>query len=300
MAAMIRLFGADEAKMSELDKHWFTEVYEPGGIAFSLKIKEKLHDEQSEFQHIEVYATETFGNLMIIDGCTMVSQRENFVYHEMMSHPVLFSHPNPEHVAIIGGGDCGTLREVLKHDCVKSATQIDIDERVTRVSEMYFPELCESNDDPRAKLMWIDGLKWMADRDSESLDIIIVDSTDPEGPGEILFTREFFTNCFRALKPGGLFVQQSESPLLHAQSIIKPMHEKLRDIGYADTHTVQLPQVIYPSGWWSATMARKGEGIRFERESEAESKAFSTEYYNAGIHRGGMVMPEFLERLIND
>lgn len=298
MLAMIRFFGVDEAKMSELGNHWFTEVYEPGGTAFSLKVKAKLHAEQSPWQVIEVYDTETFGHLMVIDGCTMVSQRENFVYHEMMAHPVLFSHPSPEQVAIIGGGDCGTLREVLKHDCVQSATQIDIDERVTRVSEQYFPELCEANDDPRATLLWIDGLQWIANCESESLDIIIVDSTDPEGPGEILFTKAFFSNCFRALKPGGIFVQQSESPLLHAESIIKPMHEKLRDIGYADTHTLQFPQVIYPSGWWSATMARKGESIDFVRQQDAETKSFSTEYYNPGIHRGAMVMPEFLSRLL--
>lgn len=284
--------------MADLNNGWFTEIYENGGTAFSLKIKGKLHEEQSEFQTIEVYDTETFGNLMIIDGCTMVSQRENFVYHEMMTHPVLFNHPNPQNIAIIGGGDCGTLREVLKHECVQSAVQIDIDERVTRVSEQFFPELCESNDDPRSQLMFIDGLKWIADHESESLDIIIVDSTDPEGPGEILFTREFFSNCFRALKPGGLFIQQSESPLLHAESIIKPMHDKLRGIGYSDTHTMQFPQVIYPSGWWSATMAKKQGEIEFSREAEAENKTFSTDYYNADIHRGGMHMPEFLKRML--
>lgn len=128
---------------------WFTEKMLSTGTAFSLKINAKLHEEQSEFQKLEIYDTETFGKLMVIDGCTMVSTRDNFFYHEMISHPALFLHPNPKRVWIIGGGDCGTLREVLKHTNVKEAVQIDIDERVTRLAEIYFPELCESNGDAR-------------------------------------------------------------------------------------------------------------------------------------------------------
>jgi spermidine synthase len=137
---------------------WFTEQVPWAETAFSLKIKQKVHEEQSEFQHLEIYETETFGHLMVIDGCTMVSTRDNFFYHEMMSHPALYTHPNPKRVWIIGGGDCGTLKEVLKHSSVEHAVQIDIDERVTRLAEIYFPELCESNNDPRAELKFIDGI----------------------------------------------------------------------------------------------------------------------------------------------
>ena len=143
------------------DDQWFTEICEEGGSAFSLKLKSKLHQEKTPYQTIAIYDTETFGHLMIIDGCTMVSQRENFVYHEMMSHPALFTHDNPENVVIIGGGDCGTLREVLRHDKVKSATQIEIDERVTRLAEQYFPELCDANNDSRAHFYFGDGIRWM-------------------------------------------------------------------------------------------------------------------------------------------
>ena len=163
---------------------WFTEQVPMADTAFSLKIKQKLHEEHSEFQHLEIYETETFGNLMVIDGCTMVSTRDNFFYHEMMSHPALFTHPSPKRVWIIGGGDCGTLKEVLKHASVEQAVQIDIDERVTRLAEIYFPELCESNDDPRAELKFIDGIKWVKEAAPDSVDMIIVDSTDPVGPAE--------------------------------------------------------------------------------------------------------------------
>ena len=127
----------------------------------------------------------------------------------------------------IGGGDCGSLREVLKHDCVEKVTQIDIDERVTFVSEKYFPELCESNHDPRAELKFIDGIKWMLEQPENSLDVIIVDSTDPVGPGEVLFSKEFYRSCERALRGDGLIIQQSESPLLHYANIIQPMKKRM-------------------------------------------------------------------------
>ena len=233
-----------------LDNEWFTEEYTYGGTAFSLKLgpNKKLHEEQTPFQKIEIYETETFGNLMVIDNCVMLPTRDNFIYHEMMSHPALFTHPNPRKVLIIGGGDCGTLREVLKHPEVKQAQQVDIDERVTRLSEKYFPELCESNDDPRAELYFDDGIKWVKDAADNTYDLIIVDSTDPIGPGEVLFTQEFYNNCQRILGTNGLLVQQSESPLLHTESIIKPMYNKLSAAGFQDINSLHFPQCSYPTG----------------------------------------------------
>ncbi|MDH5257106.1 MAG: polyamine aminopropyltransferase [Gammaproteobacteria bacterium] len=275
-----------------LDETWFTEVCESDGSAFSLKIKQRLHEEQSEFQKIEIYETEKFGNLMVIDGCTMVSTRDNFVYHEMMSHPVLYAHPDPKRVLIIGGGDCGTLREVLKHPNVEIVHQIDIDERVTRLSEIYFPELCESNDDPRAELMFIDGIKWVNDAAENSYDIIIIDSTDPVGPAEGLFSRKFYSQCFRILGENGLVVQQSESPLLH-MDIIRGMYEEIREAGFIDSATLFFPQCIYPSGWWSATMACKDNVLSGFRQQDAENKSFKTEYYNAAVHQAALAAPEF-------
>ncbi|MGB0956785.1 MAG: polyamine aminopropyltransferase, partial [Panacagrimonas sp.] len=233
-----------------LDNQWFTEVLDASGTAFSLK-GEKLHEEQTPYQKIEIWQTESFGKLMVIDGCTMVSTRDNFLYHEMMSHPALHSHPAPRNVVVVGGGDCGTLSEVLKHPQVESATQVEIDERVTRLSEQHFPELCTRNTDPRATLYFGDGIAWMKQAPAASLDLIIIDSTDPVGPAEGLFGKRFYVDCLRALKPDGLLVQQSESPLLH-QSLIQEMHQAMRDVGFARTHLLHFPQPIYPSGWWSA------------------------------------------------
>lgn len=277
---------------------WFSEEFESQGSAFSLKIKQKLESVKSEFQTIDIYETETFGNLMIIDGCTMVSSRDNFVYHEMMSHLPLFAHTNPERVAIIGGGDCGTLREVLKHDSVCQAWQIDIDEQVTRMAEKYFPELCENNQDPRAHILFDDGINWIKQAAPESLDVIIIDSTDPVGPAEGLFAVDFYKDCFRALKEDGVLVQQTESPLYHTNSIIKQVQADLLEAGFNSSHCFPFPQVIYPSGWWSCTLAKKSGDVCEFRQADAKNKGFATQYYNSGIHQAGLSLPEFMQKAL--
>lgn len=277
-----------------LDANWFTEIVPGAESAFSLKIKKKLHAEQSEFQYLEIYETEGFGNLMVIDGCTMVSTRDNFFYHEMMSHTALFTHPAPKKVWIIGGGDCGTLREVLKHDSIEQAIQIDIDERVTRLAEIYFPELCESNHDPRAELKFIDGIKWVKDAAPNSVDIIIVDSTDPVGPAEGLFSEQFYRDCFNCLTPNGMVIQQSESALFHLP-LIGEMRDAMSNAGLSHLQTLFFPQCLYPSGWWSATIASKAELAEF-RKADAAAKNFATVYYNADIHQAALAQPEFFKQ----
>jgi len=272
---------------------WFTEQVPSTGTAFSLKITQKLHEEQSDFQHLEIFETETFGNLMTIDGCTMVSTKDNFFYHEMITHPALFLHPNPKRVWIIGGGDCGTLREVLKHSGVEHVVQIDIDERVTRLAEIYFPELCESNADPRADLKFIDGIKWVKEAEPNSVDIIIVDSTDPVGPAEGLFGENFYRDCVACLSDDGLLVQQSESALLHLK-LIAEMRDAMKNSGFSHLQTLFFPQCIYPSGWWSATIASKTE-LSF-RQNDCSNKSFDTVYYNTDIHHAAMAQPEFFKK----
>ena len=274
---------------------WFTEICTQDGSAFSLKVSKKLHEEQTLFQRIEIYATEYFGNLMVIDGYYMLTARENFIYHEMLSHPALFVHPAPEHVVIIGGGDCGTLREVLKQDEVKRARQVEIDERVTRLAEEFFPELCTANMDPRADLLFAGGIQWMKDAESGSIDIVMIDSTDPIGPAEGLFTEAFYRDCYRALGDEGILVQQSESPLYH-MGIIKPMREAMQAAGFSDTQTLFFPQPCYPSGWWSATLAGKQSLDKQFREADARNKRFETRYYNAAIHSAALAQPEFFSK----
>lgn len=282
------------------DDQWFIEVCREAGSALALELAEdgRLHREDSAFQTIEVFATTRFGRVMAIDGFLMLTERDNFVYHEMMAHPVLFSHPRPQRVLIVGGGDCGTLREVLKHTGVERATQVDIDERVTRVAEQYFPELCSANDDPRAELLFADAIDWVKQAETGSLDVIIVDSTDPVGPGEGLFTESFYRDCRRALGDDGLIVQQSESPLIHLDSIITPMHAAMRRAGFSDSQLLGFPQPTYPSGWWSATIAAADGPVRFARASDAEAVPFTTTYYTADIQRAALAQPAFVQHAL--
>ncbi|KEZ78111.1 polyamine aminopropyltransferase [Salinisphaera hydrothermalis] len=276
------------------DESWFTEASDELGVGFSLKIRDKLHEETSDYQTIAVYETETFGRLMTIDGLVMLTDRDNFVYHEMMTHPALFAHGRARNVVIIGGGDCGTLREVLKHDTVESVTQIDIDERVTRVAERYFPRLVESNDDPRARLAFEDGVAWMAAAGDATVDLIIIDSTDPIGPAEGLFNEAFYRQCHRVLAPHGLLVQQSESPLAHA-TLIHDMHRGFKRAGFAATHLLSFPQPSYPTGWWSATLAARDDLALAVPTAELD---FHTEYYTPAMHHAAFAQPAFIQRAL--
>lgn len=274
---------------------WVYEQHEESGSAIGYKVRQRLHTEQSDYQRIDVYETSDFGHAMALDGCWMVTERENFIYHEMMAHPALFTHPEPLDVVIIGGGDCGTLREVLKHPSVERAVQIELDERVTRVSEKFFPELTAGNRDKRAELRFEDGIRWMEESGVDSADVIIVDCTDPVGPAAGLYDVAFFKTCFQTLRAGGILIQQSESPLLHAK-LLRTMADRLPRAGFSAVRHLLFPQPCYPSGWWSATMARRDADFStFRRKAAA---AIDTRYYNDAIHEAAAVLPNYLAELL--
>jgi spermidine synthase len=243
------------------NNNWYIEHFERTGSAIGYRLTGKLDEVQSPFQKIEIFATTDWGNLMTIDGAIMLTSKDNFFYHEMISHPVLFTHAAPKRVVIIGGGDCGTLREVLKHPGVESVTQCDIDEQVTVMARKHFPELCDSNDDPRAELMFDDGVAYMANCPAGSVDVVIVDSTDPVGPGEGLFNKAF---------------------------------SEMGKAGFGSFKTLPFPQPCYPTGWWSVTLARKGESSFDFRQADSAGKSFDTLYYTAALHTGVLVTPPFV------
>ena len=267
---------------------WFTEVYPEDGCALSLELSEKLHEEQTEFQTLEVYQTTGFGRLMLLDGCIMLTDRDNFIYHEMMTHPALYSHPDPKRVLIIGGGDCGCLREVLKHQHVKHVHQVDLDEAITRASEKYFPDLCESNNDGRAVLSFTDGVAFIEQAEAGSYDLIIIDSVDPVGQAARLYSEDFYRAGFNALSADGIMIAQSESPLFH-KSLIESMQLRMGKAGYKSITSLFFPQCTYPSGWWSASMAFKGNWLTENRKVDIETK-----YYNNDIHQAAQAVPQFM------
>jgi spermidine synthase len=238
-----------------LDATWFTEIHQD--TAFSLRMTEKLHEEQTPFQKIEIYETRGFGTLMVIDGCVMLTDRDNFIYHEMMSHPVLYTHSDPKNVLIIGGGDCGTLREVLKHP------EVERPRRWTSTSgSRAWPRStsrsCASPTTTRARgcCSTTASSTCRTPRPERRRDHRRQHRPGGSGGGPVLH-RLLRQDCIKALGPGGMLVQQSESPLLHTDTIIKPMHDSLRAAGFLDVLALHFPQCTYPSGWWTATMACK-------------------------------------------
>ncbi len=285
--------------MKLADNNWFTEHCVECGSAFSMMIKAKLYEEQTPYQKIEIYQTETFGRLMTLDQLVMLTDRDHFIYHEMMTHPAIFSHPNPKRVLIIGGGDCGSLHEVLKHQDIERVEQIELDERVTRVSEEYFPALCQSNHDPRAYFQFVDGIEWVKQADTGIYDIIIIDSTDPVGPAVGLFTEDFYRNCFQALAAGGVLIAQSESPLFHLD-IMKRMRTNMGAAGFPNISTLHFPQCSYPSGWWTATLAAKTDCISDFRRPVDITARIETKYYTSEVHQAALTLPVFLADALRD
>lgn len=282
--------------MSGTHDEWVYETVEEMGARFGIRATEKLLDERTPYQHLEVWRTEHWGNLMLLDGVMMLSSLENFVYHEMMSHPALQTHPNPRNVVIIGGGDCGTLAEVLKHAEVESVVQIDIDEAVTRAAERFFPELTAHNDDPRASLRFEDGVAWMRNAPAESVDVIIVDSTDPIGPGTGLFGPAFLADCQRVLREDGIMVGQSESPFYH-MPLMLDYHRAMKAAGFAQRRSLLFPQPVYPGGSITGTLARKKGPLDEIRPLAA---GVATRFYRTELHRGLLAIPPFMQGALGD
>ncbi|HZJ81853.1 MAG TPA: polyamine aminopropyltransferase [Guyparkeria sp.] len=282
--------------MSSKHDEWVYETVEEMGARFGLRVTEKLLDERTRYQHLEVWRTEHWGNLMLLDGVIMLSSLENYLYHEMMSHPALQTHAAPRHVVIIGGGDCGTLSEVLKHREVESVVQIDIDAAVTRAAERFFPELTARNDDPRVSLRFEDGVAWMRNAPTASVDVIIVDSTDPIGPGTGLFGMDFLADCHRVLREDGVMVGQSESPFYH-MSLMLDYHRAMQTAGFAERRSLLFPQPVYPGGSITGTLARKAGTLDEIRPLAAD---ITTRYYSTALHRGLLAAPPFMQEALGD
>ena len=229
--------------------NWYYEE-NPGASRLGIRVGEKLHEERSAYQKLSVYDTAFFGRVLTLDDVVMLTERDEFVYHEMLVHVPLCSIPEPQRVLIIGGGDCGALREALKHPNVEKVVQCDIDERVTRVSERFFPWVHEACADPRAELVFADGIEYVA-RHAASFDLIAVDSTDPVGPAAGLFVGDFYRAVLRALRPGGVMTAQTESPHWNADlvaSIYREIHCFVPSRGRVCVLVADLPERVLDVG----------------------------------------------------
>ena len=230
---------------------WFTEKHTPhAGI--TLELGKTLFDEKSEFQHVQVVETIEYGRMLLLDGCVMVTDRDEFIYHEMITHPALLAHPNPGRVLIIGGGDGGSVREALKHPEAKSIELVEIDGMVIESSRKFFPALTVGLDDPRVTVRVADGFAHL-DNHLGTYDVILVDSMDPVGEAAKLFTTPFFQKVKNSLRPGGIAVFQSESPFYHADILRDLVLAMRQTFKHAAPYIAHIP--TYPSGLWSFTFA---------------------------------------------
>lgn len=264
-------------------------------------LEEVLFSEESAYQKVEVYATDTWGNLMVIDGMVMLSEKDEFVYHEMLTHPAMFSHPSPKKVLIIGGGDGGTAREVLRHGSVERVDMVEIDDTVIRAAKEFLPDV-GAWDDPRLHVKVEDGIAFIKNA-TEKYDVILIDGSDPVGPAEGLFTREFLELCRDALADDGVFAAQTESPWVESyHNSIRSVFKSLDDLySFSGLYLAHIP--LYPAGMWCFSIGSRGEGSLhpgvIERvKRELDQLGGELRYYNADIHSAAFALPNFVDEII--
>ncbi|KGA96049.1 spermidine synthase [Alkalihalobacillus alcalophilus ATCC 27647 = CGMCC 1.3604] len=271
---------------------WFTEK-QTENFGITAKIKRTLHTEKTDFQQLDVVETEEFGNMLVLDGMVMTTEKDEFVYHEMVAHVPLFTHPNPKHVLVVGGGDGGVIREVLKHPSVEKATLVEIDGKVIEYSKKYLPSIAGALDDSRVDVQVGDGFMHIAEAEN-AYDVIMVDSTEPVGPAVKLFEKGFYVGIAKALKEDGIFVAQTDNPWFH-QHLIKQVYNDVKEIfPITNLYTANIP--TYPSGLWTFTIGSKKHDplqVSEERFHEIETK-----YYTKELHKAAFALPKFVADLL--
>lgn len=271
---------------------WVTE-YQTPSLGFSCKATQTLRTEQTQYQHLAVVETEQFGRMLLLDGMVQTTEKDEWVYHEMITQVALNAHPNPQQILIIGGGDGGTLREVVRHPGVVKGTLVEIDDRVVEASRDFFPELCRAFSDPKAEVVIRDGIEYIKECRA-CFDVVVVDSTEPVGPAVQLFSAEFYQNVFAALKEDGMLVAQSESPFFNAD-VIKMAYTGIKQaFPIAELYLASIP--TYPSGLWSFTVGSKVHDPRLPLMAYEQA----CKYYNSQIHEAAFKLPGFVSRIIED
>ena len=275
---------------------FFSEDYEHADVQIRFEIKEILFSERSQFQKIEVFKSKFFGKMLVIDDALMLTERDEFVYHEMIAHVPIFMHPNPRRVLVIGGGDGGTVRECLKHAAVEQIDLVDIDKMVSQVCLRFFPEIAMPLTTKRVRCQFEDGVAFVKNC-AEKYEVIIIDSTDPVSVGEGLFTREFYRDCSNILTDDGILVNQSESPAWQPNEVAA-ISQKLKSV-FPKVYFYQAHTPTYLPGHWAFGFASKKHHPidDFSAGSYQKSQLFF-KYYNAEVHKSAFALPMFFRDLL--
>lgn len=279
---------------------WFTEK-QTKDLSLGLRVTKTIAREKTPYQELSVLETAQFGRMLTLDGAVQTTIADEFIYHEMITHVPLFAHPDPRRVCIIGGGDGGALREVLRHSRVEEATLVEIDERVLAAARAYLPEISCALDDGRARVIVGDGIAHVHDNPAR-YDVIIVDSTDPVGAAEGLFTEAFYRDVHRALREDGIVVAQSESPFVSEGLVGRTFERVQKAFSIAKLYLAPIP--TYPSGLWSFTAGSKThDPARPATLASAVGAGtgrlpFRTRYYTPAVHRAAFALPPFVQEII--
>jgi spermidine synthase len=284
------------------EKRWIPEtLFDDLGFRMTYKVERVLYEMQTEHQHLILFEHQHFGKMLMLDGATQVTTRDEFIYHEMMTHVPIIAHGRVKEVLIVGGGDCGIAEEVLKHKSVKRVTQVEIDASVVEFSKEHFPEFTGPVlRNKRFDLVIADGMKYVAETDRR-FDVIIVDSTDPQGPGAVLFTYEFYKACKRCLAKGGILVTQNGVPFMQSDELTTTVRHFRKLFADANCYVAAIP--TYIGGHMAMGFATDNKRLRdtpLKTITERYRKAgrFSTKYWTPEVHKAAFALPRFIADLV--
>ena len=278
---------------------WFTENHTPN-VKFSIRVDRQLYTGQSDFQRIDVFESKEFGRFLTLDGYMMLTERDEFIYHEMITHVPMAVHPGIKRVLVIGAGDGGVIRELTRYGGIESIDMVEIDPLVVEVCKKYLPQTACRLDDERVSIYYEDGLRFVRSKEVR-YDLIIVDSTDPFGPGEGLFTKEFYGSCYKALKEDGIMVNQHESPFYSEDAIACQRAHKRIVESFPISRVYQAHIPTYPSGHWLFGFAsKKYHPVHDLDGAKWNLLGIKTRYYTTRLHSGAFMLPAYVEELLRD
>ncbi len=285
------------------EKRWIPEtLFDPEGFRMTFEVERVLHETRTEHQHLVLFQHRFFGKVLMLDGATQVTTKDEFVYHEMMSHVPLFAHGKAKQVLIVGGGDCGIAEEVLKHKSVERLTQVEIDASVVEFSKEHFPEFTKSVlGNKRFDLVIDDGMNFVATTDRR-FDVIIVDSTDPIGPGKVLFSPKFYAGCKRCMKPGAVMVTQNGVPILQQGELTTGITKFRRLFADGYCYIAAIPTYVgghLAMGWATDNKALRQTPIPTLAARYRQAGSFKTKYWTPEVHRAAFALPRFIAELVD-
>ncbi|MGI6035226.1 MAG: polyamine aminopropyltransferase [Limnochordia bacterium] len=273
---------------------WYTEK-QTENMGLSLKVRNVLHRETTPYQELAVLDTLQYGRMLVLDGMVQTTEKDEYVYHEMITHVALYTHPNPRRAAVIGGGDGGAVREILKHPSIEKVVLAEIDAGVIEAARSYLPNISSALDDPRVEIMVGDGIAHIGAR-RNAYDIVIIDSTEPVGAAVGLFSQDFYRAIDEALTEDGILVAQTESPYVNA-SLIEQSFRYIQGVfPISRLYLACVP--TYPTGLWSFSLgSKKHDPLQVDFGAR---QMVPTVYYNSDVHRAAFALPNFVRRLIGD